>query len=454
MSTIVAISTAPISGGIGIVRMSGEKSFDIIKKIFIPINKKKKIDGYTMQYGKIVDNNKTIDEVIVSFFVEPKSYTTENMCEINSHGGIVVVKKILELCLKNGAELAEPGEFTKRAFLNGRIDLSQAEAVADLINAKTNKEAEVSINQLEGFLSSKIKEIKGGILDLLINIEANIDYPEYDVEETTYKQAIANLEIEKEKLIKLRDSFNSGRIIKDGIKTVILGRPNAGKSSLLNELAKQEKAIVTDIEGTTRDAIEEEIIISGIPFKIIDTAGIRKTTNKVEEIGINKAKNLAENADLIIAIFDISKELNEEDIEILNILKNKKAIILLNKFDLEKNNKININKINEYGKKIIKTSMINKEGIDDLYKTLIEMFELNEISIENTATITNERHKILIEATINNIEKAISDLKENVPIDIVSINIKNAIENLNEITGENATEDLIKGIFSKFCLGK
>lgn len=454
MSTIVAISTAPTIGGIGIIRMSGENSFSILNKIFKPKNKNVKIQGYSLKYGTINDGEKIIDEVLVSFFVGPKSYTTEDMCEINSHGGIVVMKKILDLCLKNGAELALPGEFTKRAFLNGRIDLSQAEAVADIINAKSTKEAEASIQQLEGYLSKEINKIKKQALDILVNIEAGIDYPEYDVPEVSKQEAIDSLKSIEEQLIELEKSFEDGKIIKDGIKTVILGRPNAGKSSLLNELVKEEKAIVTEIEGTTRDTIEEEIIVEGIPFKIIDTAGIRKTDNKVEKIGIDKAKRMANNCDLIIAIFDISRELDDEDKEILEIIKNKKAIILLNKTDLKKENYCIPEKIKELNKKTIEISLLKKKGIKDLYKALIDMFNLNEIELENKAVITNIRHKILIEKALENSIQARETINKNLPIDIIAINIKNIIENLNEIIGENAGEDLINGIFAKFCLGK
>lgn len=454
MSTIVAISTAPTTGGIGIIRMSGENAFEIINKIFVPKNKEKKIEGYKIKYGNIVQNDTIIDEVLVSFFVNPKSYTTEDMCEINSHGGIVVMRKILDLCLKNGAELAEPGEFTKRAFLNGRIDLSQAEAVADIINAKSSKEAEVSMQQLNGYLSNEIDKIKKSALDILINIEALIDYPEYDVPEITNKEILANLDEIERNLSNLVKGFENGKIIKDGIKTVILGKPNAGKSSLLNLLAKEEKAIVTDIEGTTRDAIEEEITIDGIPFRIIDTAGIRETKNKVEKIGIDKAKKFAKESDLIVAIFDISQELSEEDREILDIIKNKKTLILLNKTDLGKKNDALIKELSKQGKRTIEISLLTGEGVDNIYKALTEMFNLNEISIENGAVVTNVRHKELIEKALNNAIEAKNTIKDNLPIDIISINIKNIIENLGEIIGENASEDLIKGIFAKFCLGK
>ena len=454
MSTIAAISTAPTTGGIGIIRISGEKSFDIIKKIFVPKDKSKKIEVYKMQYGNIVSEEKIIDEVLVSFFVAPKSYTTENMCEINSHGGIIVMNKILNLCLENGAEIAEPGEFTKRAFINGRIDLSQAEAIADIINAKSQKEAEASVNQLEGFLSKEVNKIKAKVLELLAFIEANIDYPEYDVETISNKKAKEKInEIECD-LKALEKSFDNGKIIKEGIKTVIIGKPNAGKSSLLNELAREEKAIVTDIAGTTRDCIEEEILIEGIPFKIIDTAGIRDTDNKIEQIGIEKAKALLEKSDLIIAIFDNSKDLTEEDKKILETIKNKKAIILLNKIDIEDKHLEEKEEIKKTNKKVIKVSLLNKQGIDEIYKELVRMFNLDEIKIDDSAIITNTRHKVLIEKARNCAQCAKQDISGNMPLDITAINIKNIAENLGEITGDNVSEDIIKEIFSRFCLGK
>ena len=454
MSTIVAISTAPTAGGIGIIRMSGEETFKIINKIFKPKKGNISEKGYQMQYGNIFSGKKNIDEVLVSFFIAPKSYTTEDMCEINSHGGIVVMREILELCLQNGAILAEPGEFTKRAFLNGRIDLSQAEAVADIINAKSTKEAEASINQLEGFLSKTIKEIKQQALDILVSIEASIDYPEYDIEEVTNSNAMEKIIQIETKLKDLINSFSKGKIIKDGIKTVILGRPNAGKSSLLNEIIQEDRAIVTEYEGTTRDSIEESIMIEGIPFRIIDTAGIRKAKDEVEKIGISKAKKLAENADLVIAIFDNSKELNENDIEILDIINNKKSLIILNKTDL-KDAKIE-ERIREIlpNKKIIKMSILKKTGIDELYKELSTMFNLEELTLENSNIITNIRHKYLIEEALEKTKKAKEALDTNMPIDIISIYIKDIMEKLGEITGENVSEEVIKGIFSKFCLGK
>lgn len=460
METIAAISTATGNGGIGIIRMSGENCFNILEKIFRTSKNNKikieKIKGYTIQYGYIIDNKteEIIDEVLVSFFKNPKSYTRENMCEINSHGGMVVEKRILEECLNNGAILAEPGEFTKRAFLNGRIDLSQAESIIDIINSKTEKEAKASINQLQGYLSENIGKIRHQLLDIMADIEASIDYPEYDIEEVTNSKATNLLEDVKNKLEKLEESFNSGKVLKEGIKTAIIGRPNAGKSSLLNTILKEERAIVSDIEGTTRDTIEELVTIKGIPLKIVDTAGIRKTSDKIEEIGVEKALKVADNADLILAILDNTKELNEEDIKILNLIKNKNAIILLNKIDLLENNlEDNIQVINT-NKKVIKISAKNRDGIEDLYKEIEKMFNIKEIDIDSGNLITNIRHKNQITYAIKNINEAINAINLNLPIDIISISIKETLENLGKITGDNVGEDIINEIFSKFCLGK
>ena len=452
--TIAAISTSPGIGGIGIIRMSGEDCFQILEKIFKPKNKQsiEKIKGYTMKFGKIVDKDNIIDEVLVSYFKSPKSYTSENMCEINSHGGIVIMNKILDLCIKNGANLAEPGEFTKRAFLNGRIDLSQAEAVIDIINAKTDKEAEVSLKQLEGSLSEKIEKIRKIVISVMADIEATIDYPEYDLEEVTNAKIIRVLDEVDILLESLEKSFYNGKILREGISTAIIGRPNAGKSSLLNLILNEERAIVTDIEGTTRDTIEEFISIDGIPLKIIDTAGIRNAKDEVEKIGVEKAMDIAKRSDIVIAIFDSSKKLNEEDKKILELLKDKNAIILLNKIDLEKI--IKVDEFKEINKPVIEISTKTKEGIDKLYEEISKMFKLKEIANDGETIVSNVRHKNIIINSRRNLEKARETINNNMPIDIISTYLKEIIEELGKITGETVTDDVITEIFSKFCLGK
>lgn len=453
MNTIAAISTAPGKGGIGIIRMSGKECFEILDKIFIP-KKKDDIKGYKMKYGQIVDSRgNVIDEVLVSYFVNPNSYTRENMCEINSHGGFAVEKAILQECIENGAILAEPGEFTKRAFLNGRIDLSQAEAVIDVINAKTESERNASVKQLEGVLSKRIKKIQKEILDLIANIEVSIDYPEYDVEKTTNLKILKVLNSVNDKLEKLSISYKNGKIVKNGIQTAIVGKPNVGKSSLLNLMLNEERAIVSDIEGTTRDTIEECIDVGGIQLKIIDTAGIRNTNDEIEKIGVKKSIDIIDQAELIIALFDDSRALEEEDIKILNLIENKNTIILVNKVDLGMK-KIDINEIEKRGKKIIKFSTQNEDGLNILYEEIIKMFNIDNINNENGEMITNIRQKQHIDKCISIISEIKKSLEEANPIDIVAIQIKEILEELGNITGDNVTEDIINEIFSKFCLGK
>ncbi len=435
--------------------MSGEKTFSILDKIFKAKHPKdiKDIKGYTMQYGNIVENGKIIDEVLVSYFKAPKSYTTENMCEINSHGGNVIMRKILQICLENGAELAEPGEFTKRAFLNGRIDLSQAESVIDIINAKSEREAKEGIKQLEGYLANSIKEIKNIILDIMTNIEVSIDYPEYDTPEIIDEEVKNKIDISLKKLTSLEKSFDNGKLIKEGIKTVIIGKPNAGKSSLLNAILKEDRAIVTEYEGTTRDTIEEFVNINGIPLKLVDTAGIRNTENEIEKIGIEKSIKYAKEADLTILIIDASKKLEQEDLEILKIVNSKKTIIILNKMDLNQEISENTAELSNF-QNIVKISALKREGIEEIYNKISDLFNLNQINIDTDIVITNERHKKQIQNAINNLNKAKESLNLNMPIDIVAISLKNVLENLGEITGEEASEEIINEIFSRFCLGK
>ena len=454
MSTIAAISTAPGVGGIGIIRISGKEAFSILEKIFIPKNNSS-IEGYKIKYGKIVDpeTKSIVDEVLVSYFVAPKSYTTENMCEINSHGGIAIIKEILELCLKNGADLAEPGEFTKRAFLNGRIDLCESEAVIDMINAKTKKEASAAVNQLEGRLSNKIQAIRKQTISLLSDIEATIDYPEYDVPEVTEKHILQELQKILEELEKLEKSFENGKILKEGIKTVIIGKPNVGKSSLLNAILQEDRAIVTNIERTTRDIIEETVVVEGIPLKIIDTAGIRDTEDEIEQIGIEKSKKTAKEADLVIAILDGEKQLSKEDKQILEIIKDKKSILVLNKTDLPDFNASLLGKI-QIASPIVKISAKEGTGIEELYQEISKLFQLQQINLDSDCLVTNVRHKNLIHKAKEQCKKTMQVVCDKMPIDIVAIEITNILENLGQITGDNATEDVIRDIFSKFCLGK
>ena len=454
MDTIAAISTATGNGGIGIIRMSGKECFQILNKIFKPINANEEINGYTMKYGHIIDeNNNIIDEVLVSYFKAPKSYTTENMCEINSHGGFIVERRILEECLKNGAIMAEPGEFTKRAFLNGRIDLIQAESVIDLINSKSEKEAKASISQLEGNLSKNINEIKENLLDLMADVEASIDYPEYDIEEVTNNKILSVINVIKIKLEKLSSSFKNGKFLREGIKTAIVGKPNAGKSSLLNNILNEERAIVSDKKGTTRDTIEEFVTINCISLKLIDTAGIRNTTDEIEKIGVEKSKKIIDNAELVIAIFDGSQTLENEDYEILNLIGNKNAILLVNKMDIVDGSLV-INELQKYNKDIIKISAKTGDGVEKLYDRIYEMYKINDIELDDGEILTNIRHKGQIDEAIKSINAVKDTIDNHMPVDIIEIYLKQVLADLGKITGDDISEDIINEIFSKFCLGK
>lgn len=456
-ATIAAISTAIGESGIGIVRMSGKDAILIGKNIFKSIKDKEidQDDNRKLLYGHIVDDdNKVIDEVLIAFMVEPYTYTRENMVEIYCHGGIIPVKKILELILSKGAKLAEPGEFTKRAFLNGRLDLSQAEAVIDIIKAKTEVSYDVSLNQLEGSLSREVESIRGILLQMIAHIEVSIDFPEDDIEEVTYEELEENGNKVLSRIESLLNTAQRGKILRDGLNTVILGKPNVGKSSLLNAVLRENRAIVTDIPGTTRDVIEEYINIDGIPLKIIDTAGIRETNDLVEKIGVDRAKGSLKNADLIIAIFDISRDLSEEDYHIIDLIKDKKTIVLLNKTDLP--NKYDENHFRDYFKEIeiIYTSMTEGVGIEELENSIRNMFYQGDIKVDSTMIINNLRHKNQLELSKSNIDSVLDDLKNRVPLDCLEVDLKNCWENLGEITGESITEDILDKIFKEFCIGK
>ena len=450
METIAAISTPPGVGGIGIIRISGDNALNVAKRIFKAKNKSE-IKPFTIRFGYVVDENQNaLDQVLVSYFKSPKSYTGEDVIEINCHGGNVSTREILELVLKNGARLAEPGEFTKRAFSNGKLDLTQAEAVIELINSKSDKESKASYKQLEGLLGAKIKEIKQDIIDLLVDIEANIDYPEYDIEEVRRERIYNVLSANVAKLETLEKSFESGKILRDGVSTVIIGKPNVGKSSLLNRLVKEDRAIVTEIAGTTRDTIEEYITIRGIPLKLVDTAGIHETDDIVESIGVNKSKKAIDESELVLLMLDATRELSKEDEELLEATKNKNRIILINKIDADK--KINKNMFKS--DKVIEMSTKTLAGIEELEETIEEMFNISELNIENEIVITNVRHKNLIHKAAEEIKNAIISIKNGLPIDMLSIDLQEALQNLGEITGESISEEVVKGIFAKFCVGK
>lgn len=447
--TIAAISTALGVGAISIIRVSGIDSMKIVNKIF----KEKdltKVATHTIHYGHIVENNEIIDEVLVSVMKAPKTFTTENIVEINSHGGISTTNKVLELLLRNGARLAEPGEFTKRAFLNGRIDLIEADGIMNIISSKTEKARIQSINQLSGKVSHKIKELRKKLVAILANIEVNIDYPEYeDIEELTTDKIKPQLLNFKKELNNIIEKSEEGKIINQGINVGIFGRPNVGKSSLLNALLEEDKAIVTDIEGTTRDTVEGTINLNGIILNIIDTAGIRETENIVEKIGVEKSKTIMEKCDLSILILNNHEPLTEEDLYLLNNVKDKKHIIVINKTDLE--TKIDTSKIpSEY----IKISVIQDQGIDKLKTKILELFNLEKIETEDLTYLSDARSISLLKIAKNYIDESIISIDRQEPIEMVEINIKNTWETLGEIIGETYKEELIDELFSRFCLGK
>ena len=450
--TIATISTALGVGAISIIRVSGPESIEIVNKIFTKdlLN----IESHTINYGYIKDDENIIDEVLVSLMKAPKTYTREDLIEINCHGGIATTNKILELLIKNGCRLAEPGEFTKRAFLNGRIDLVQAEAVNSLLNATTDISRKQAINELQGNNSNLIKELREKLIQMISNIEVNIDYPEYeDIEELTNSKILPKLKDYVSNLETIISKSKEGRIIKEGINVALIGKPNVGKSSLLNTLLEEEKAIVTNIAGTTRDIVEGQINISGVVFNLIDTAGIRNTDNVIEQIGVEKSKKVIKDCNLILLIFNNNDILTDEDKEIFNYVKetNKPIIIIINKVDLETRlNKEYLSK--DY--KIVEISTKTKLGINDLKDTIKETFNLEKIITDDIKYSFNSRSIGLLEKSKDKIVAAINAINDNYPVDIVELEIKSAWEILGEIIGETYTEELLDNLFSRFCLGK
>ena len=447
--TIAAISTATGNGGIGIVRVSGSDALSIADNVFVSPKGKvlSEQKSHTIHFGNIVCDGKVIDEVLVSVMKAPNTYTREDVVEINTHGGYRAVTAVLN---KNGARMAEPGEFTKRAFLNGRIDLTQAEAVIDIINAKTDASREAAMLRLEGRLSKEIHQIREDVLMMLAHIEAGIDYPEHDDETMTYNMVAENTKKALAAVDKLIKSADTGKIYKEGIKTVILGRPNVGKSSLLNAMLEEDRAIVTDIPGTTRDSLEEMLNVHGIPLNIIDTAGIRDTNDIIEQIGVEKSKSLAEQADLVLLMFDGSRELSDEDKGLIELVKNKKTITLVNKLDLEQ--KIDLKAIEHL--KPINISVKSDMGINDIYEKIREMFAFGDININNEVLISGERNKESLVKAYNYLKNVMETVENRMPEDFISMDLTEAYSALGEITGEALEEDIIDKIFSEFCLGK
>ncbi|BBM41751.1 tRNA modification GTPase TrmE [Leptotrichia shahii] len=451
--TIAAISTPKGEGGIAIIRISGDKSFEILDKIFVKKNPNANLGFYKLNYGFIKDGEKTVDEVMAVRLKAPKSYTCEDIVEINCHGGTLVSEKVLELVLRNGARHAESGEFTKRAFMNGRIDLSQAEAVMDIIQGKTEKSVSLSLDQLRGDLRDKVNQFKKALLDITAHVNVVLDYPEEGIDDPLPAELRNNLEEVYEEANRLIDSYDTGKKIKEGIKTVIVGKPNVGKSTLLNALLHEERAIVTHVAGTTRDIIEEIINIKGVPLVLVDTAGIRKTDDIVENIGVEKSKQFIEKADLVLLVLDASKELENEDIEVINQIKEnkKKVIVLLNKIDL--NRKIDLEGYNLGN--IVEISAKDNIGIEDMQEKIYSY--IMEEDVENSSEkliITNIRHKTALEKTKDAIKNIFETIDMGLPMDLISVDLKEALDSLSEITGEISSEDILDHVFGNFCVGK
>ncbi|AGN38665.1 tRNA uridine-5-carboxymethylaminomethyl(34) synthesis GTPase MnmE [Bacillus paralicheniformis] len=459
MDTIAAISTPMGEGAIAIVRMSGPEALAIADKVYKGPRGKRlsSVDSHTINYGHIVDpeTEKVVEEVMVSVLKAPKTFTREDIVEINCHGGIVTVNQVLQLVLREGARLAEPGEFTKRAFLNGRIDLSQAEAVMDLIRAKTDRAMNVAMNQMEGRLSSLIKRLRAEILETLAHVEVNIDYPEYDdVEEMTHKMLIEKATKVKKEIEALLTTSEQGKILREGISTVIIGRPNVGKSSLLNSLVHETKAIVTDIPGTTRDVIEEYVNVRGVPLRLVDTAGIRETEDIVERIGVERSRQVLKEADLILLVLNYSETLSEEDIKLFEATKGMDIIVIVNKTDLEQ--RLDLDRVRELAgnQPVVTTSLLKEEGIDELEEAIQSLFFTGTIESGDLTYVSNTRHISLLHEAKRAITDALEGIENDVPIDMVQIDLTRCWEVLGEIIGDAVHESLIDQLFSQFCLGK
>jgi len=458
-STIAAISTPYGTGGIGIIRISGPKAFEIGSKIFIGKKPFSEIKSHTIAHGKIVDpkTGQMLDDVLLFKMKGPNTYTAEDVVEISGHGGIVVLKNILQLVLSQGARAAEPGEFTKRAFINGRIDLAQAEAVIDLINSKTNEGSKAAAAQLEGRLSERIKEARGRLIEMIAHIEAIVDYPEHDIENLTGGQIYEGVKLVREKLHKIAEGFDTGRMLREGITAAIIGRPNAGKSSLLNVLSGSNRAIVTEIPGTTRDIIEEYVNVNGIPVRFLDTAGIRSTYDPVESIGVKRAQKAALDAELVIVVIDGQIGLNDQDIEILKVFEEKRKILIINKTDIasEKDVEEIRKKLNEISDApIVIASMEDGTGMEELLSEIEAMFLRGQIDLNNEVLVTNERHRQLLDKAITSLDSAAFAHESGLPLDLVTIDLKESADYLGQITGESVSEDVVNAIFERFCIGK
>lgn len=450
--TIAAIATAPGEGGIGIIRISGKRALEVGEEVFSSF-RGKKLGDYPgrLLYGHIVKQEEKLDEVLAVYLKAPHTYTTEDVVELHCHGGMMATRLVLEWVVYNGARMAEPGEFTKRAFLNGRIDLSQAEAIQDIISAKTSRSYAVAQSQLKGSLSEKIKKIRDKVTEDVAKITVAVDFPEEDTPEVTYEELRESMNSVWTQMTNLLSTFETGRMLKEGLKTAIVGKPNVGKSSLLNEMLEEQRAIVTDIEGTTRDVIEEMIMIEGIPLRIIDTAGIRTTEDVVEQIGVERSKQMMEEADLVLLLLDTSRELTQEDRDILSMSRGKKRILLLNKTDLPS---LWTRGELDTRERILETSILKKEGIDALKKMIKELVFRGEVVIDREGMLTNVRHKDALTKAIRSSEDALRSIGEELPLDILETDFKNCWDALGEITGESVSEDLLDTIFKNFCIGK